>query len=83
VSLRSATTSRESCAADQRSHIAQRPLRAADPLGSQTLAAAQTRETSKVFRRDSKLAVEAAAEPPTAPSDLIRARRDALAHGWS
>ena len=45
-------------------------------LGSQTLAAAQTRETSKVFRRDSKLAVEAAAEPPTAPSDLIRARRD-------
>lgn len=45
-------------------------------LGSQTLAAAQTRETSKVFWRDSKLAVEAAAEPPTAPSDLIRARRD-------
>ncbi len=45
-------------------------------LGNQTLAAAQTRETSKVFRRDSKLAVEAAAEPPTAPSDLIRARRD-------
>jgi len=45
-------------------------------LGGQTLAAAQTREPSKVFRRDSKLAAEAAAESPTAPSDLIRARRD-------